>query len=218
MKKTLTILLTTLLSIPNCFALSFNGLDLSPTYPNEVLPSNFSFQLKPGDSVDEYATLTNQTDQPIGALLYAVDSGINNQNETVLMGKNDPKNLVGKWIKFDSTGVITLQPKEKKIVKFTITAPAEAEKKDYIGGIALERTDYTDNKEVQPGATIKTNTRVGIRTFVKITDTPEPIKKIPLPEPQNNTEWSKYYLYFSVGLFVIVLIGFSINAKRKKAK
>ena len=198
------------------FALSFGGLDISPTYPNEKAPNNFVFELKPGDTAEEFATITNQTNDPLEVFVYPVDTKINNQKDTVLEDRGESRDLVGKWITMPEGEEYSLNPRESKTIKFVITAPQDAEKKDYIGGVALERKTANGSKEVAPGASIKTNTRVGIRTFVKVTDTPQPVIKMKIT-PTN--DWAKYYLYSSIGFFVIVVVVYAaISLKKKKSK
>ena len=217
--KTKYLALSLLISIATCnssFALSFGGLDISPTYPTEKLPNNFIFELKPGDTAEEFATITNQTNDPLEILVYPVDTKINNQKDTVLEERDESRDQVGKWISITDGENYTLNPHESKVIKFTISIPQDTEKTDYIGGVALERKNPNGTKEVQPGATIKTNTRVGIRTFVKVTDTPQPVIKMKIT-PAN--DWTKYYLYSSIGLFVIVVVAYVVvSLKKKKSK
>lgn len=198
------------------FALSFGGLDISPTYPNEKLPNNFVFELRPGETAEEFATITNQTNDPLEVLVYPVDTKINNQKDTVLEEKDEARDQVGKWISITDGENFTLNPRESKVIKFTINIPQDTEKTDYIGGVALERKNPNGTKEVQPGASIKTNTRVGIRTFVKVTDTPQPVIKAKIT---STNDWTKYYLYSSIGLFVIVVVSYLVvTLKKKKSK
>ncbi len=207
-------IISSILLLNNASALSFGGLSIIPTYPNEKLPEYFSFELKPGESNEEFATLTNQTNDIVDVLLYPVDTTINSQNNLVLEGHDDSRDQVGKWITMPDGEEYTLNPKESKVIKFIISIPQDAEKRDYTGGIAMERKNPNGSKELQSGATIKTNTRVGIKTFVKVTDNPQPVAKLKITPPN---EWTKYYLYFSVGIFVIVVIVIiTKNFKKKK--
>lgn len=207
-------ILSSILFLTNASALSFGGLSISPTYPNEEKPEYFVFELKPGESGEEFVTLTNQTNDKQEVLVYPVDTKINNQNNIVLESRDESRDQVGKWVTFPDGEEYTLNPKESKNIKFTISIPQDAEKKDYVGGIALENKNPNGTKEIQSGAVIKTNARVGIRTFVKVTDNPQPVAKLKITPPN---EWTKYYLYASIGLFVIVVIVIAAqNFKKKK--
>ena len=151
--------------------------------------------------------------------IYATDTTTNNQGATVLEAYHEEKNEVGAWISFDkeTEKQLTLAPNEKQNINFTITVPADAEQKVYFGGVLVENLNTTD-KEMQENFVIKTNARIGLTTKIKVTNDPQPVKKTPPGQSSqlSPTPWTQIYFYTSLGLFVVVIGAFAINALRKK--
>jgi len=212
MKNLLKAILVTLLVTNTAFAMSeFNDFLIGPTFQDKVEPAYLHYQLKPGESVEDYLTVKNRSaTNEITIYLDGVDSERNEKNELAFKTSNKERTEFGAWVKLDAIEV-ALKPGESKNIKFTIKVPENAEKKDYVGGLS-----GLMNSKTEETGMIKSNFRVVVRTFIKVTDNPQEIEKMPLPGPSIN----QIYFYVSTGIFAIAILIFLVFTvkNRKKAK
>jgi len=141
------------------------------TYPNAVQPQHLIYEAKPGQTLEDYVTLTNIGDaDSINAYLYGADSDKTAEGNIAFKTKADKMEKVGTWISFDQTNM-TFKPKEEKQVKVTIAIPAGATSGDYVGGIAVE--------SLQPSRDgVNIALRYVMQVKIKVTENPQHIPKI----------------------------------------
>jgi uncharacterized membrane protein len=174
----------------------FNSFSLEPTYPDEVGSNSFHVELKPNESTDEYLTIINQSNTQTNTIqLNAVDSDKNSKGEVFFHESNDKNNVLSHWVNFENSEV-KLMPGESKTIKFKISAPSDAQEKDYLVGISgTLRTSSTNNSFV------KTNYRIIVKALIKITNNPQKTVKVPTA-----SNWKLNYFYFSAGTALIAII------------
>lgn len=186
---------------------TFSG---KPTYPNKLLPYQFSMELKPGTAGTETITISNNSDKTSTYILSGVDSNINEKGETNFRLGTDAQSDAGAWIGIQSS--IEVPAKSEKQIDFTVNAPKDAAKKDYLAGISVESKGV--NVVQKDGQNISVNLRNVLKVNIKVTDTPQPVEKAPNPllTPTN------IYLGISVLLFVGVCIFLVVTQLGKKHK
>jgi uncharacterized membrane protein len=143
-----------------------------PTYPNAIEPYKLLFEIKPGQTVEDFVTLKNLTaDTTYKVATYAVDSTKTVQGDLAYKLSSDKQENAGLWIQMEQPFVM-LQPGEEKKLKVSIAIPENAKEGDYIGGLAFE----TSSQGNISGITIAM--RLMVAAKIKVTNNPQHIAKI----------------------------------------
>jgi hypothetical protein len=214
-KSLLALSLFITLPINLVYGLAFDDLEANPTNPNIKIPGGFYLEISPGQSGHDSLTVVNNGESNMDIRVYATDSTINNQGEKVLKPYDEERSDLGTWIFFEGAAEqkFTLAPKESKVLSFDIKIPEDTEEKEYVGGVMVEKLN-TKDKKLQDSIVIKTNSRLGLGTKVKVTSTPETVPRIGNLEP--SPDWRQTYFYVSLGLFVIAVGVLGAGYLRKK--
>lgn len=209
------------LSIANTVqGLAFEGFEVVPTDPAVESPNGYYFEIKPGDTINDSLDIRNTSDKTINVRVYATDTEINNQDQTVLKAYNTKRSDFGNWVSFDGEieKNFSINPNEAKRINFTVNLPTDKALGKYYGGIMAENLG-TEGKELESNVVIKTNARIGLFTKLIATDSPQPVlKQSQVTHSQPPTPWTQIYFYVSLGLFVLVVGGFAVNALLKRKK
>lgn len=199
------------LGMTTTYALSF-AIGATPAFPNKYAGNQFSFELKPGESNKETLKLTNKSAETTTVQLDGVDLLLTKEGKAGYKTRDAQQTEVGTWIKFQQP---TLEvPANQEInVDFTLTVPKDAKLGDYIGGVSTTYPGGTKKTDSQ--ATIVIDSRVVIKTNVKVTDTPQSIEKAPIPPLYSPAQ---LYFFSSIVLFILVigyyLIKFILSKKK----
>lgn len=184
-----------------------SGFSVSPTSRNKVNPGQFTYETKPGSTIQDSVTVTNHDSKPMTLYVYGTDS--KKQDDKVsFKTETEPQTEVGKWTAV-SQKEIKLEPNSSQNVAFEITIPQDAELRDYLGGISGE----VRSTDASKGSQVKVNYRIVTKLNLKVTNTPQPIEKLPgkpLVDP------AQAYFYFSAGLFVLVLAWFTNKSLKER--
>src|SRR5258707_3626280 len=90
--------------------------------------------LKPGLVVHDYVAVTNFSPTPVTFEMHAAD-GLNDQaGDFGLLAADQKSKDVGTWVSFSKDSV-SLQPKERVNLAFTVAVPSTAAPGDHSGGI-----------------------------------------------------------------------------------
>ncbi|MFO0781217.1 MAG: DUF916 domain-containing protein [Candidatus Gracilibacteria bacterium] len=141
----------------------------------------FTYEKKPGEVIDDVATVKNLSNKPLRAHVYAVDATSNDSGNFILKLENEDKTGIGKWTKLTSSDIITIPAQQSMDFPFHIEVPANLTPGQYFGGLVLE--EVGDN--VQPVAVaaaadngkkicctnILVKTRIGLRIYLTIPGT-----------------------------------------------
>ncbi len=218
---TLAIMTLSLLSFSSiALATNGEGFTIEAANPNTINPRQFIFELRPGEKADDYVEIANLSEDEDNFLLYGADPTFSAQGTPAYKTRQAGGNGEGQWIQFDQSD-ITLQPKESKLVKFTVNIPPEAALGDYRAGIAMERAPRASS---QPGISIAT--RIILHAEIKVTDNPQAIPKQDgsflgghgAPETsQTDFDWRTLYFWISLTLFIasfIALLWITLNERK----
>lgn len=179
------------------------GFTIVPANPNTINSRKFIFEIRPGESSNDFVSVQNLSNQPVKFLLYGADPTFSAQGTPAYKTRQSGGNGEGSWIKFDNQE-FTLQPNEQRIERFTITVPKEAELGEHRAGITIEKSKADVNN---PNITIAT--RVILHADIKVTLDPQPVPKMDgsfsASIVAEKPSWQTYYFWISLALFLISL-------------
>lgn len=134
--------IVTLLVPARALAVEQGGLGAKPAYPRTDNPrsqSIFVHKLQPGQQISDGVEVINGTSEPKQVLVYAVDSQASSGGAFACAQAVDKPVAVGKWIALDKKEV-SLEPAQKQVVNFTITAPKDASPGEHNGCVVIQDT------------------------------------------------------------------------------
>lgn len=208
----LAVIISSVLSF-SAVALATNGegFTIVSANPNTINPRRFIFELKPGDSVDDFVEVQNLSSEPKNFLLYGADPTFSAQGTPAYKTRQAGGNGEGRWITFEEPE-ITLAANEKRILRFTVKVPETIAKGDYRAGIAMEKA--AEQSQNQPGISIAT--RIILHTEIKVTDNPKAVphvdgtvsigETVTTPEAAQKADWRTFYFWISFALFIFSAI------------
>lgn len=147
-------------NVPNIYALTFNGVGIKPAAINGARDW-FIYSLGPGESVEDYLEVINDTDEENTIRLAPYDSEPSDTGDFALSGPNSEQKGIGKWVIMEEKEVV-LASREKKIIKFKLQMPDDADVGEHSGAITAQSTATIAIKGIG-GAAI--GTRVGARIY-----------------------------------------------------
>ncbi len=147
-------------------------------------------EMLPGESKTITLMVKNELEEEIQLDIYGADSSQSSQGVFTVKNKSDEKKLVGSWISM-SNSELTLGPKEKKEITYTITIPEKVTPGTYGGGLAVG-TKPSNNIESGSGAI--TSTRIVEPILVSIPG--ERVFKLSWEDFSYNEKNSTFYLKF----------------------
>lgn len=183
------------------------GFSVSPTSRNKVNSGQFTYEAKPGSTIQDTVTITNHDSKPMTLYVYGTDS-VKQDDKVNFKIENDPQTEIGKWTTI-SQKEVKLEPKSSQNISFEIAIPPDAEIKDFLGGLSGEVRSTDSSK----GSQVKVNYRIVTKINLKVTNTPQPVEKLPVKFP---VDPAQAYFYFSAGLFVLVLAWITNKSLKKK--
>lgn len=139
-----------------------------PARPDENNPrtqSIFIHELDLGESAEDTALVINNTDEEKVVRLYAVDGIATNTGALTCKQLSEDKTGAGKWLDV-SESEVTLAPKERKEVDFTITVPEKADVGEH-NACLVYQVKQDDDQSVQEGG-VSIQTRSATRVAVTI--------------------------------------------------
>ena len=158
-----------------CLSVTFGitaifGIDLAragfSAIPAPPIKHQFTFQLKPGDIQAGLVRVENFDSTALTLHLYGADGTQSDQGTFALTSQAQEQQHIGKWLTFGDNRSITLLPKEKKDIPFTIKVPANATPGNYSGGIAAETGKAAASTIV--GNSVSITSRFVVKVFIKI--------------------------------------------------
>lgn len=181
---------------------------IGAVYHNDRNPGWLIYELKPGDSFEDYVFVQNKSPKPLDLRLYPQDAINAEKNESFKIYDENKtpseSQFLSKWITLEKNS-LKLDSNDGEEVKFTIKIPVDAAQKEYGGVIFAHRDPQTgdlpsdvDTPQGKTSAII--GARVGVRVYLTVTNTPNMPRRYK-PMPQGYTVAG--YMFFS-----IVFIGF----------
>jgi LysM repeat protein len=124
-------------------AVEQGGLGGKPAHPkadNSRSQSIFVHALDPGKQARDGVEVINNTTKTKQVLVYAVDSQVSSGGAFACAQMADKPIAVGTWVTLDKTQ-ITLEPRSKQVVDFTIKTPKNASPGEHNGCIVIQDTE-----------------------------------------------------------------------------
>lgn len=213
MKKIYLLLCSIFLLIPLAAfaenpAEQFDRFGIGPVYYNDRFPGWLIYELKPGDSFEDWVFVRNRSLKKMTLRIYVQDAANTSKGKDFqLYNENQtPENqqFLNHWITLEKNKV-TLMPGKGEEIKFTIKIPPDAQKKEYAGAIFAhldpgEPGEKTDVSKGQSLTTISTGVRIGERIYLTVVNNPNMPRRY---KPFSPGGIIAQYIFFS-----IIVIGF----------
>lgn len=147
------------------FAVTEGSLGAYPTnydVSNPKTKSWFIYELKPGETKDDSITIVNNTDKTLDVKVYPVDATTTNDGAFALLNENQKQSDVGSWVHL-SKNIVTIPPRDRRDVPFTISIPNNTTVGDHAGGIIVQEAKTAS--QGSEGIGLNIISRVGTRIY-----------------------------------------------------
>lgn len=132
--------------------------------------ASWDFALEPGESVEDYALITNFGEEALTFDVYSHDA-VNTPDGAFTLQPADAESVeVGAWIGLDEQ--VTVEPGDSSVVPFTIAVPEDAVPGDHAGGIVASITSEATDDE---GQQVLVDNRVGSRIYLRVAGELDPV-------------------------------------------
>jgi hypothetical protein len=153
---------------PHVYAAGEGSLGAYPTnydVSNPKTKSWFIYELKPGETKEDSITVVNNADRTLNIKVYPVDATTTSDGAFALLNEDQRQNDVGSWVNI-SSDTVTIEPRGRKDVPFTISIPKYATVGDHAGGIIVQEV-VKKNTSMQ-GVGLNIVSRVGTRIYESV--------------------------------------------------
>ncbi|GAA0811242.1 WxL protein peptidoglycan domain-containing protein [Spirilliplanes yamanashiensis] len=124
----------------------------------------FAYDLAPGGTVTDYVGVTNLGSAPLTLNVYGSDAFTTPAGGYDLLPADRPPVDVGSWLRLART-TVTVPPRSRADIPFTLTAPANASPGDHAGGIVASVTSTAADAS---GHSTRLEQRVGARIYLRV--------------------------------------------------
>lgn len=195
------------------------GVSIVPSNPNAENPYYFIYEMKPGDSLSDSATIVNPKEVEAHVTVSSLDTAEGSTDADFKMkSRYDEQAVVGKWISVEeSKKEMDVPAGEMKEVNFTVTIPAETENGVYWGAIAV--SEFVGSKEGEVGSgdssSVATEIQIAARVKITVTDSPKIIEKY---KAEKISFYWKYIISSVIitSAAIIMILLAQINPKKNK--
>jgi len=125
--------------------------------------SRFSYQVEPGQTIQDEYLVQNTGTTVQSVTVYATDAFNAEDGSFALLEGNASPIGAGQWITFDNGTnriEVTLDPGAQQVLPFTVITPADASPGDHAGGMIVSA--------LSPAGEVSVDRRVGIRLYVRV--------------------------------------------------
>ena len=125
--------------------------------------TRFSYQLEPGQSVDDAYFVRNSGTTVQEITVFATDAVTDVDGGFGMRATGDTPVDAGSWVRFAddaSSVVLSLGPGESRVLPFSLTVPADARPGDHAGGVVASATT--------PGEQVSLERRVATRLYARV--------------------------------------------------
>lgn len=137
---------------------------VTPAGPGGALRVGFDLTAAPGAVIEDEVTITNLSNEPKIFQVYAADAFNTAEGRFDVLTPDRPSTNVGSWVKLEAAAV-SLAPKAKTSVPFSITVPKDAAPGDHVGGIVASTASELPS---ETGGTVQVNRRAGARIYLRV--------------------------------------------------
>src|SRR5260221_7748242 len=156
------------ISAPHVFATAEGTLGAYPTNYDISKPKTkswFIYELKPGETKEDSITVVNNSDTIINVKVYPVDATTTSDGAFALLNEDQRQADVGSWVQM-AKSQITINPRDRQDVPFTITIPKFATVGDHAGGIIVQEAKAV--AATNQGIGLNIVSRIGTRIYETI--------------------------------------------------
>ncbi len=139
------------------------GRPANPDKNNPRSSDIFIYDIKPGGARTDGALVVNNTDKVKTVSIYATDGIASNTGAMTCRQQVEPRETVGSWITLDKPEV-TLEPRSKQVVNFTINVPDKVDVGEHNGCIVYQVKD----QEAVTQGNLRIQTRSATRVAITV--------------------------------------------------
>lgn len=143
------------------FAAGLEPFNADKSNPDSV---RFVFNIKAGESVDDAARVTNNTNQPVNVEVLGRDGEITSDGQLTVTSNSLDNQKSGKWIQLDQTKYTVAASSNIK-VPFKVTVPSNTPSGEYYAGLSVIELGDT-NDTTSGNVTVKT--RLAVKVFITV--------------------------------------------------
>lgn len=143
------------------FAAGLEPFNADKSNPDSL---RFVFNIKAGESVDDAARVTNNTNQPVNIELLGRDGEITSDGQLTVTSNSLDNQKSGKWIQLDQTKYTVAASSNIK-VPFKVTVPSNTPSGEYYAGLSVIELGDT-NDTTSGNVTVKT--RLAVKVFITV--------------------------------------------------
>lgn len=195
------------------------GISIVPTSPNAENPYYFIYELKPGDSLSDSASIVNPKKVDAYVYVSSLDTAEGSTDADFKMeSRYAEQSAVGKWISVEeSKREIEVAAGEIEEVNFTVTIPADLAKGEYWGAIAASEIVSQQNEGVDGEETsaVATETQVAARVKITVSDSPKIIEKYKVEKISFYWKYIISSVIITSAAIIMILLA-QINPKKNK--
>lgn len=163
-----------------------SGVSITPKYKNIENPNYFFYELAPGTSFEDTATVINPSEESMSVRVYALDeaegSTIDNFALDSIYDEPKDQNEVGAWISFNGDlPTFVIGPKKSQDVDFLLSIPESTPLGEYWGGVTV---NYVPEELAEGESGVVSEVQVAARVRVKVTDDPKIIERQEVEAPK----------------------------------
>ena len=149
-------------------AITGGGISVVPLATSEYPErrSWFIYEAEPKTVIKDKVEISNLDSKETTINIAALDGAVTNDGGYTLVGGADQNKDVGNWVKLDKSEV-TLPPKTKITVGFTLTVPDNADVGSHAGGIVVWAAKPNDTTNKQSGQ-LQVVTTVAARLYLTV--------------------------------------------------
>jgi len=142
----------------------FSGVPGVPDGGPDLLRSRFTYQLDPGQHINDFFYVSNVGTTDLTVNVYAADGTTTSDGSFDVSASNIAPTAVGSWVAFSNGQPlikVSLKAGAHASIPFTLTAPTNASPGDHAGGIAIATAPTGDGQ-------IRIERRVVTRLYARI--------------------------------------------------
>lgn len=133
--------------------------------------SRYSYQVDPGQSLNDEFFVKNTGSSPQAVSVYATDAFNTAAGDFSLLDTGVAPVGAGSWVSFGGTETsFTLQPNEARVIPFTVSVPADAPPGDHAGGMVVSA--------VTESGQVRLDRRVATRMYLRVSGELQPLLNV----------------------------------------
>lgn len=133
-----------------------------PKGPSER--SQFAYDLRPGQRIDDHVAITNLSKAPLTLTAYATDAATTADGAFTLLPASQSAGDAGRWIALPRKAY-TVKPGKRLILPFRLTVPKGASPGDHAAGVIAS---VTERRADGSGQQVNVDRRVAARVYLRV--------------------------------------------------